>query len=144
MINNKTTWRWPVFIKPKELFVPALACSLMFGCVKRKIDITSNPSGALVWVNNMEVGKTPVEIDFLYYGEYDIRVEEDGSEPVMTTRSPQRPLWDLPVLDFVAEVSPFTLKSNSTWHFELEPRNDSVGLLVERAKQARLAANSDE
>jgi len=114
-----------------------LASTLMFSCVKRTISITSNPPGALVWVNDKEVGRTPVSFNFAYHGEYDIRVEGEGSEPIMTTAWTDRPLWDAPFVDFVAEVAPINLDAPTVWHFELVPRNnDLVGLLY-RAKELR-------
>ncbi len=113
------------------------ACSFLLGCVKRTISITSNPSGALVWVNDREIGRTPVSFDFVYYGEYDLRLEGDGQEPLMTTAWTQRPFYDAPFLDFVSEVGPFYLRSNSAWHFELIPRNDDPDLLLQRAAIAR-------
>ena len=60
------------------LIIVLFTFSLFAGCVKRTISISSNPSGALVWVNDREVGRTPVEFEFLYYGEYDLRLERDG------------------------------------------------------------------
>ncbi len=124
---------------------PMLVVLFTLGCVKRNILITTEPSGALVWVNDREVGKTPIEIDFLYYGEYDVRIEKSGKEPIMTAKYPQRPFWDVPVIDFVAEVSPFTFESNTTWHFNLETRNDDADLLIHRAKEIReMAAGNGE
>ena len=74
------------------LLLLVFVCASMLGCVKRTISITSDPGGALVWVNDREVGRTPLEIEFLYYGEYDVRVERDGQEPIMTTRLGKCPL----------------------------------------------------
>ena len=114
-------------------FIVAIWVTL-FGCVKRTVTITSQPQGALVWVNEREVGRTPLEFEFLYYGEYDVRIEGDGQEPIMTSRWPDRPIWDAPVVDLVAEMSPFRFESNPVWHFELEERNDDQESLVQRAK----------
>ena len=111
--------------------------TFMLGCVKRTISITSNPGGALVWVNDREVGRTPVTLGFVYYGEYDVRLEKDGQEPLMTTAWTQRPFYDAPIIDFAAEMGPFYLQSNSAWHFELIPRNDDPELLLQRANAAR-------
>ena len=57
---------------------------LLGGCVKRTIMVTSDPEGALVWLNEREVGRTPVEVEFLYYGTYDVRLVKDGYEPLLT------------------------------------------------------------
>lgn len=115
----------------------------MFGCAKRTISITSSPEGALVWVNDREVGRTPVNIEFLYYGEYDLRVEKDGQEPIMTTRWATSSTVDMPVIDLIAEAS----SDNDIvvrWHFELEERNDDPDLLIERAKTIRKVTGVDD
>jgi hypothetical protein len=125
------------------LLVSLLSCLFMFGCVKRTISITSNPSGALVWVNDREVGRTPVTIDFVYYGEYDVRIEKDGLEPNMTSRRATTPAWDFLGVDAVVEL--FTSQESTVlWHFDLEPRNDDPELLLLRANAARRSvAESD-
>jgi hypothetical protein len=114
----------------------------MFGCVKRTISISSTPSGALVWVNDREVGRTPVDIDFLYFGEYDVRVEKDGLEPIMTTRWAKSSSWDLPVLDIVVE-SVSDQETVIGWHFDLVKRNDNPELLLLRAHELRASTMLD-
>jgi hypothetical protein len=118
-------------------------CVFMQGCVKRTISITSSPSGALIWVNDREVGRTPVDVEFLYYGEYDVRVEKDGQEPVMTTRWASSPSLDIPIIDVLAEASSdedIVIR----WHFDLEDRNDDPDLLLERAKTIRKTTADDD
>jgi hypothetical protein len=114
-----------------------LANTLMFGCIKRTISITSNPPGALVWVNNKEVGRTPVSFNFTYHGEYDVRVDRENFEPIMTTAWTDRPFWDAPFVDLFAEVAPVNLDAPTVWHFELATRNDNFADLLDRAKELR-------
>jgi hypothetical protein len=114
-----------------------LLIATLTGCVKRKIAITSNPSGALVWVNDREVGRTPITFEFTYYGEYDIRLDLENFEPIMTSAWTQRPMWDAPFVDFVADVAPVNLESNTLWHFDLEQPRDNPEQLLERAKILR-------
>jgi hypothetical protein len=123
-----------------------LLLASLLGCVKRKIAITSNPSGALVWVNDREVGRTPIAFDFTYYGEYDIRLSLENHEPIMTSAWTQRPIWDAPFVDFVSDVAPVNLESNTLWHFDLEQPRDNPKKLLERAKNLRakiLDANAE-
>jgi len=125
-----------------RIFISILFACLMFGCVKRTISISSTPSGALVWVNDREVGRTPVDIDFLYFGEYDVRVEKDGLEPIMTTRWAKSSSWDLPVLDIVVE-SVSDQETVIGWHFDLVKRNDNPELLLLRAHELRASTMLD-
>lgn len=118
-----------------------LFCS---GCIRRTLSITSTPSGALVWVNHREVGRTPLTVDFTHYGTYDVRIERDGMEPVMTSRKASAPVWDLPGPDLVVEVIPFKANSRLDWHFDLEPRDESHDALVDRARSFRAEAQGIE
>lgn len=96
-------------------FVP-----LLTGCVERRISITSEPTGALVWVNDVEVGRTPTEANFKHYGKYDVRLELDGYDTLQTVGDASTPWWDFPGPDLIAEAVPGA-KSTIKWHFELSP-----------------------
>ena len=117
-----------------HLCLAVLFCCLMLGCGDRTISITSSPSGALVWVNDREVGRTPVQIGFIYDGQYDVRIERDGYEPIMTAR------W--------SKSDNQMDKGNNVvaWYFELEARNDDPILLRTRANTLRnfVDGNPDE
>src|SRR4051794_12716028 len=56
----------------RGLLLLALACSFIVGCVERKLTVVSQPDGALVHLNNQEIGRTTVSRDFIYYGDYDV------------------------------------------------------------------------
>ncbi len=114
------------------------------GCVKRSLTLTTTPPNALVWLNDREVGRTPVSVDFLYYGEYDIRIEHGDSESIMTSRWLKAPWWDMPFVDIAAEIMPFQVNSSPSWHFDLQPRNDNQELLIDRANAFRLRESGDQ
>ncbi len=124
-----------------------LACA---GCVRRTITVTSNPPGARVWINDVEVGKTPVEASFTYYGVYDVRLMLDGYQPVSTSRDATQPWWENPPMDLVAEAWPGRIRSDVRWHFLLAPASRTGELtpvqertLMERAKSFRGRAEGD-
>ncbi|MDP6600681.1 MAG: PEGA domain-containing protein [Phycisphaerales bacterium] len=112
----------------------------LMGCVKRSILVTSEPPGALVWLNDREIGRTPVEVDFTYYGEYDIRLEHPDHEPIMTSRWAISPAWDWPLVDLAAEAMPVDLHSQQAWHFELVPLDNDTNTLLLRARELRTEA----
>lgn len=99
---------------------------LLPACVSRKIRITSEPAGATVWLNDVEIGQTPAEADFLFYGRYDIRLELDGHEPLWTNRKANSPIYEWPGIDLVAEALPFRFENTVEWHFVLEPALESA------------------
>jgi hypothetical protein len=107
------------------------------GCVQRTIHIDSSPSGALVYLNDQEVGRTPVSVPFTFYGVYDVRLEAEGHRPLWTEATAEMPWWEYPGPDLIAEMIPGA-KSDVRWDFELEPAIDAedvdVPALVNRAE----------
>ncbi len=121
---------------------PAIAVALaalvaLSGCVRRTITITTEPPGTLVWLNDREVGRTPVEVDFKHYGTYDVRLEHSGYEPMMTSGRADPPWWDNVGLDLIAELTPADLESRIEWHYVLEPLDNDRDALVNRARELR-------
>lgn len=129
------------FILCGLLIAAILAAS---GCVRRTMTIDSNPPGAIAWVNDREVGRTPVEVDFLFYGTYDVRLVKEGWEPKLTSGMVRPPLWDNLPLDFFAAVLPIKLHSRSHLAYELEPRDDDPDELQRRARSLRSQIATEE
>jgi hypothetical protein len=95
-----------------------VAAAVLGGCVEREITITSEPEGALVHLNDQEVGRTPVDVPFTFYGTYDVRLEKAGYKPLWTEKRAKAPWWEYPGPDLVAEAVPGA-RSNPQWHFDL-------------------------
>lgn len=108
------------------LALTPLALLALAGCVERRIEITSEPSGALVWLNDQQVGRTPTQAAFLYHGVYDIRVELEGFEPLRTEAKAKAPLYENAPLDLFAEALPMRIDNVQRWHFVLEPSLEST------------------
>lgn len=127
---------------------PALALLMVGvlsqGCVRRTITITSDPPGALVWLNDREIGRTPVDVDFEYYGTYDVQLRQPGYEPLMTSGNAAAPWWETVGLDLVAELAPLNLHSRVQWHYALEPQHMDAEALTERARQLRSRVTDDQ
>ena len=90
--------------------------------MERKLTLTSEPSGALVYMNDREVGRTPIETDFIWYGKYDVQVRKEG---YVTFNKPQRlktPWWQIPPIDLLAEMAPWHPTDRQALHFVLKPR----------------------
>lgn len=127
-----------------RIVLPVAAAALAAaGCVERRIAVTSEPPGALVYINDVEVGRTPVETDFTFYGHYDVRVRKEGYEPIATSRKAGAPLYEYPPIDLFAEAFPADISSVVRWHFDLEPKpaegltQEMKDALVERAAELR-------
>ena len=109
------------------------------GCVQRKIKINSQPEGALVYLNDQEVGRTPLTINFTWYGVYDVRLTKEGYQPLWTTAKAEAPFWENPPFDLFAEAVP-NAKVVIDWNFELEKteaKHLDVDLLLKNADQMK-------
>ncbi|MBA4119339.1 MAG: hypothetical protein C0513_01350 [Isosphaera sp.] len=105
------------------------------GCARRSITVTSSPAGAMVWLNDVQVGRTPVEADFRWYGIYDVRLRLDGFEPLSTSKNTGQPWYELPGPDLVAGL--VGARTRVRWHFDLEPTAEALDRLT--AEQDLLA-----
>ncbi|MBM4021667.1 MAG: PEGA domain-containing protein [Planctomycetes bacterium] len=114
------------------------------GCVQRRMTIRSNPPGALVYVDDYQLGSTPVSHDFIYYGTRKIRLVKDGFE-TLTVRQPfPIPWYQYFPFDFVTEnLIPWEIRDERVVDLAMMPAAamppESV---VTRAEQVRLAAGS--
>jgi len=133
------------------LAVVLIAATALPGCLQRRIRITSEPPGARVWVNDVEIGRTPAETTFLYYGVYDVRLDHPEAEPLFTEREAHAPFWEWPAIDLVAEALPVPIDHTVEWHFDLTPAPETYlapGVLDDelviraRATRARLDADA--
>jgi len=96
---------------------------LLSGCVERKLTINTEPQGALVILNDEEIGTSPVTVSFEWYGDYWIRISKEGYESLNTHRLLKRPLHDIPPFDFFAQIiNPNRIVDSYEWTFPLEPR----------------------
>ena len=121
-----------------------LACALVLclaatGCVQRRLTIRSNPPGALVYVDNYEIGTTPVSTDYIYYGKRKIRLVKDGCETLSVERWIPPPWYQYFPLDFVSEnLVPFELRDERTLEFQLQPmQTPPTEQLLGRAENLR-------
>lgn len=117
------------------------------GCLERRIRVTSEPSGARVWLNDEPIGLTPCEARFTYYGTYDLRVELDGYAPVHEGRTAHAPVYEQPGIDLAATLLPVRFENVIEWHYELEAvqtGREAQEALRQRAQAMRQRARIDE
>ena len=100
--------------------------------------ITSEPPGALVMLNDVEVGRTPVTTGFTFYGDFDVRLRKEGYEPLVTHHTANAPFYEYAPIDLAATAWPGRIKTDRHWHFVLTPSPapgaDEAGL-VGRARE---------
>lgn len=101
--------------------------------------IHSNPPGALVYVDDYELGTTPISTNFTYYGKRKIRLVKDGYETKTVMQQVLPPWYQYFPLDFLTEnFVPGEIRDTRTLTFNLTPQaiapTDSV---MGRAEQLR-------
>ncbi len=120
------------------------------GCIERRIRVTSEPSGARVFLNDEPIGTTPCEARFTFYGTYDVRLELDGYESIHEARTARAPLHEYPGIDLVATALPVDFENIIEWDFAMVPVEETTDpegardRLIERADELRGRAISGE
>ena len=109
------------------------------GCVERLLTINTAPQGALVMLNDEEIGISPVTASFQWYGDYDIRITKEGYETLKTHRQLKGPWYDAFPFDFFAGVlNPNKIVDSYEWTFELKERQEpSRDELIEQAVELK-------
>jgi len=112
---------------------------LLTGCVRRTLLVRTEPPGARVFLNDQEVGTSPVSVDFTWYGDYDVIIRKEGYETLKTSHTLQPPWYQLPLIDFVAEVLvPFTIHDQREAEFTLQPATEiDTAELLKDAEELR-------
>ncbi len=113
-----------------------LVALLAGGCVERKLNITSEPAGAIVRISDVEVGRTPVTVPFTYYGDYEIILRRDGYETVKTHANLTPPVYEIPPLDLLSAIVPWTYRDHRYVHVTMsEQQTPGDEELIEKARQ---------
>ncbi len=119
-------------------WIPVLAALLLGGCVERELKITSQPEGAVVILSDVEVGRTPVTVPFTWYGDYDVMLRREGYETIKTHANLTPPWYELPPLDLLSAVAPWTYHDRRYLHYEMDKlEHPAEEELIERALRAK-------
>lgn len=95
------------------------------GCngVQRRMTVRSNVPGAQVYVDNYEIGRTPVSTDFIYYGDRDIRLVKDGYETLKVKQKVNAPWYQYPGIDFIVEnLWPWEIRDERNFNYQMQPQ----------------------
>ncbi len=122
--------------RPLSITLVAALALTFGGCVEREMHITSDPDGALVYVSDVEVGRTPVTLPFTWYGDYDVILRRDGYETLKTHADINAPWYEVPPLDLFSALAPWTYHDQRYLHYELEKLDPPTEEeLIERAER---------
>ena len=126
------------------------------GCVTRTLTVHTNPSNALVYIDDELIGESPVTIPFTYYGTRKIMIErkdEDGKlthERTIAYEKVKAPVYEIFPLDFFSEIVwPLKLKDDQVFSYklvELAPLStkDQQEKMIKNAEELRQRVNAPE
>jgi hypothetical protein len=114
-LSRRTIWA--------GIFLAAVLLPWQSGCVQRRMTIRTNPPGALVYVDDYEIGTTPVSTDFTYYGTRKIRIVKDGYETLTVMQPIPAPWYQFPPADFITEnFVPGKIRDQRLLDYQLKPQ----------------------
>jgi len=93
-------------------------------------------TGALVYLNDQEVGRTPFTRNFIWYGTYDVEIRKEGFASIKTTAKVWAPWWQWVPFDLLTEPLPLT--DNHQLKYTLHPPNErdvEPDLIIKRGEQ---------
>ena len=92
------------------------------GCIERTVSINTEPEGARVFLNDQEVGQSPVTVPFTWYGDYDIIIRKPGYQTLRTHAQIKTPWYQTPGIDIITEcLIPFTVHDDRFLDYVLAP-----------------------
>ena len=121
------------------ILVIFIALTTFAGCVERELTINTKPPGAIVALNDEEIGESPVTVNFNWYGDYCVRISKEGYETLNTHRQLKGPWYDHFPFDFFAQiVNPSRTVDSYEWTFELSPKRQiSHDELIQNAEELK-------
>lgn len=119
------------------------ALSLGPACIQKSIGIRSEPPGATVYLDGVEVGRTPVDyIPFDFYGTREIVLARPGYLPERRIVAIDEPWYEtFPIDIFTDLLIPWNVQDRRSYYFALR-RTEPVerAVLLEHAQDTRLIA----
>jgi PEGA domain-containing protein len=111
--------------------VPVLTLAVCSGCLKRTLSVRSDPPGALVYIDGLEVGRTPLaNLPFHFYGTREIALYSDGHLTERRAVEIDSPWYASFPLDIFSElIIPWDIRDRRFVFFQLK-RDEPVERLT--------------
>ena len=134
-VQRPTSSRWCLALLAALMLLPS-------GCVRRRLNVFSNPPGALVYVDNQQIGTTPCSVDFTYYGTRKIQIVKDNYETLTVKQTFNPPWYQYPPIDFITEnFWPWEIRDERVVDFQMIPMQIvPTERLLENGQQLRDSA----
>lgn len=99
-----------------------LLLAFLLGCIRSRVIITSDPTGADVTFNNVYRGRTPIIIPIIWYWYYDVEIEKEGFEKLVRVERFRSPVWFYMPFDLLMEALPLPIYDTKYRHYILTPK----------------------
>lgn len=96
------------------------------GCVTRSLTIRTEPAGAMVYVNDVLKGKSPVSYDFEWYGWHRVMIRKEGYKRVDDRKMMRAPFYLWIPLDLAMELLPLRIRDARTWDYVMVPQEEAI------------------
>lgn len=104
------------------LSIVALVSITTAGCIQRRMTVKSEPPGAKVFLDGIDVGSTPVTVPFTSYGWREILLELDEYQVQKNIVRIRAPWYSFFPIDFFTDVLyPGTITDERTFSFVMSP-----------------------
>jgi len=109
------------------------------GCVERHLVIRTEPTDALVIVDDTEIGRSPATMNFTFYGTRKVTLKREGYATTVRFAEVKPPWYEHFPLDFISEILlPTTIVDRHEFTFTLEkPAAVDEEALLDRAEAMR-------
>jgi hypothetical protein len=143
-------------IRSFYLLILVTAVFAFSGCVTRSITVKTNPSNALVYIDDELIGESPVSMPFTFYGTRKVMIERKDEDGVLTHERTiafekiKAPVYEIFPLDFFSElVWPFKIKDDQVLSYNLVeldplPIKERQAKMLKSAEELRQRVNAPE
>ena len=129
----------------RAVFWAAALAACLCGCVERKILLRSDPPGARVLLNGVEVGATPVDVPFQTYGVFEMVASVPHRARLRTMAPITPPWWETIPLDFfVEDLWPGTVHDDHTVTLTFAELSSDEAGVTQREKKLRRRMEAGE
>jgi hypothetical protein len=117
------------------------------GCVEHQLVVDTEPQGAIVTMNDQEIGRTPIQREFNWYGTYDVVVRKEGYETLRVKQPVIAPAWQWVPFDLITEILPWRMTDTQKLRYTLQPTTQATvdpQRMIARGKELQARLHSGE